>query len=327
MAQTVLVSGAFGNVGSSTVRHLLAAGHRVVGVDLKTPRTMAIAARFGDAVTPLWGDITDAALWPRALKGVDAVIHLAAVMPPASERVAELAQAINVDATARLIRQMEASATAKRLVFASSMGIAGREQHRRVPPLRVDEMPQPNDIYGQSKLECEQRIGASGLRWSILRLAVCPPATLSFKDVGGFDNIFDTSASGRIELVHTDDAGLAFANAVRCDEAIGRVLYIGGGERCRSKVLPFYNRMFTMMGLRPLDPQLLRPGPARFFGDWVDSEESQRLLDYQRHGLDDILNELRATLGPARWLLKAVAPLADWMLARRSARFARERAA
>ncbi|HKY91159.1 MAG TPA: sugar nucleotide-binding protein, partial [Nevskiaceae bacterium] len=250
------------------------------------------------------------------------VIHLAAVMPPGTERAPELARAVNVEATAELIRRMESSPIAKRLVFASSMVVAGHEQHRRAPPLRADEPPQPADVYGRSKAECERLLQSSRLDWSILRLAVCPPAALSWKDIDGFSNIFETSATGRIELVHTDDAGLAFANAASCDAAVGRILLIGGGERCRSEVLAFYDRMFTAMGLRPLDPRVLRPGPPRFFGDWLDTEESQRLLAFQRHGLDDILAELRSTLGPGRWLLKAFAPLASRIVKRRSPHFA-----
>jgi len=323
MPQTVLVTGAFGNVGSSTIRHLLASGHQVVAVDLRSPRTEAVARRLGDRVKVMWGNICDPALWERALDEVDAVVHLAAIMPPATERSPELTEAVNLKATLGLIRQMESSPTARRLVFASSMVVAGHEQHRREPPLRVDEPVQPADAYGRSKADCERHIQASKLRWSILRLAVCPPAALSLKDADGFDNIFDTSASGRIEMVHTDDAGLAFANAAGCDAAIGRILYIGGGLRCRSQVLDFYNRMFEAMGLGRLDPRALRQGPARFFGDWVDTDESQRLLAFQRHSLDDILDELRSSLGPSRWILKAAAPLAGWLIARRSPHFSR----
>lgn len=323
MPQTVLVTGAFGNVGSSTIRHLLASGQRVVAVDLKSSRTAAVAAKFGGRVNVVWGNICDASLWARSLDGVDAVIHLAAMMPPATERAPERAIAVNLTATTDLIRHMESSQTAKRLVFASSMVVAGHEQQLREPPLRVDEAPRPVDVYGRSKAGCERHIQQSTLDWSILRLAVCPPAALSTKDVAGFDNIFDTSANGRIELVHADDAGLAFANAVSCHDAVGRILFIGGGERCRSRVLDFYNRMFQAMGLRALDPRLLRPGPARFFGDWLDTAESQRLLQFQRHGIDDILRELRSSLGPMRSLLKAAAPVVSWMLARRSPYFRR----
>jgi len=323
MSHSVLVTGAFGNIGSRTVRHLLAAGHRVVAVDLQTRKTAALAASFGGGLEVVWGNICDPSLWPRALSGIDAVVHLAAIIPPATDRNPELATAVNQTATIELVKQMEASPTAKRLIFASSMVVAGHEQHRRTPPLTVDDEPQPTDLYGRTKTECERGIRASSLRWSILRIAVCPTTDLSFKDAGNFEAILDTSASGRVELVHNDDAALAFANAVNCDEAIGRILFIGGGESCRSHALEFYNRVFSAMGLGPLKPEVLRPGPPYFFGDWLDTTESQKLLAFQRHGLEDILAEMKSRIGFRRWILKVLAPLVNPILERRSLHIAR----
>jgi hypothetical protein len=124
-------------------------------------------------------------------------------------------------------------------------------------------------------------------------------------------------------LVHHDDAALAVANAVNCDEAIGKILFIGGGESCRSYALEFYNRVFSAMGLGPLKPEVLRPGPPHFFGDWVDTTESQRLLVFQRHGMDDILAEMKDAVGFRRWLLRMLAPLVNPILERRSPHTAR----
>jgi UDP-glucose 4-epimerase len=318
MPHSVMVTGAFGNIGSRTVRHLLAAGHRVVVVDLKTPKTVAMADRIGGSLEVVWGNICDPNLWPRVLSGIDTVVHLAAIIPPATDRNPELAIAVNQTATIELLKHMEASPTAKRLVFASSMVVAGHEQHRRTPPLTVEEEPRPTDLYGKGKAECERHIQATSLRWSILRIAVCPPTELSLSDGQNFEAIFETSATGRMEFVHNDDAALAFANAVNCDAAIGKILFVGGGESCRSHALAFYNRFFAAIGLRPLKPELLRPGPPYFFGDWLDTTESQTLLAFQRHRLDDILAELQANVGSKRALLKLVAPLVSMLLERRS---------
>jgi nucleoside-diphosphate-sugar epimerase len=318
MPHSVLITGAFGNIGSRTVRHLLARGHRVVAVDLQTRKAAAPAASLGGASEVVWGNICDPSLWPQVLSGIDTVVHLAAIIPPVTDRNPDLAIAVNQTATLELVKEMEASPTAKRLIFASSMGVAGHEQHRRTPPLTADGEPQPTDLYGRTKVECERRIRASSLRWSILRLAVCPPTDVSFKDVNNFAIMFDSSASGRVELVHSDDAGLAFANAVDCDEAIGRILLIGGGESCRSHVLELYNRVLSTMGLKPLNPEALRPGPPYFYGDWLDTAESQKLLAFQRHSLDDILSEMKARAGFKRRLLGVVAPLVNVILERRS---------
>lgn len=318
MTCSVLVTGAFGNIGARTVQHLLAAGHRVVATDLKTPKTEPVAAGFGRELEVVWGDICDPAVWRHVLKGIDAVVHLAAIIPPVSDRCPNLATAVNETATIELVKQMEASSTAKRLIFASSMVVAGHEQHLREPPLTVEEAPRPTDHYGRTKAECERCIRESSLHWSILRIAVCMQTEISFKDSDSFNAMFDASPDGRVEVVHKDDAGLAFANAVNCDEAIGKTLYIGGGEQCRSRVLDFYNGTFAALGLGPLSPKVLRPGPPYFFGDWLDTTESQRLLAFQRHSLQDSLSEMRANLGFKRWLLKLVSPAVNLMIERRS---------
>jgi nucleoside-diphosphate-sugar epimerase len=319
MPQTVLITGAFGNIGSRVVRHLLVAGHRVVAVDLKTPRAETIAASFGTAIEVVWGNICDANLWSSALSGVDAVIHLAAVIPPVADRNPELTIAVNQTATLELLKCMEASPTAKRLIFASSMTVAGHEQHRRTPPLKTDEEPQPSDLYGKTKAECERHIQASTLRWSILRIAACPPTEISLSsDSSAIDVLFATSPNGRIEVIHNDDAALAFANAVNCDAAVGKILFIGGGARCQRYTLEFYNRIFAAMGFGPLKPEAFRPGPLYFYGDWLDTDESQKLLAYQRHGVDDIFLALKASAGYKRWLLKIIAPLINSFLERRS---------
>lgn len=46
MSNTVLVTGAFGHIGKLTIQHLLANGFDVVALDLKTPKTTAVAAGF-----------------------------------------------------------------------------------------------------------------------------------------------------------------------------------------------------------------------------------------------------------------------------------------
>ena len=318
MPHSVLVTGALGQVGLHTVSYLLAAGHRVVAVDLRTPVNEAVAARLGDTVEVIWGNICDPDLWRNALPRVDTVVHLAAIIPPAVDSHPERAIAVNQTATLELVKQMEASSAAKRLIFASSMVVAGFEQHLRVPPLKADELPNPADLYGRTKVEAERYIQASSLHWSILRLTLVSSAEFSLTQTKNTEIMFEGSETGRVEIVHSEDAGLAFANAVNCDAAIGKILFIGGGASCRTYVLDFYNRMLGSLGLGPLNPDVMRPGPAYYFGDWVDTEESQRLLNFQRHSLEDICNGIRASVGYRRWLLKLAAPLINRLIERSS---------
>jgi nucleoside-diphosphate-sugar epimerase len=176
------------------------------------------------------------------------VVHLAAILAP--EKAPELARRVNVDATLGLIALMEASPTARRLVYASSQGIFGDVQDRE-PPLRVDTPVSPTDEYGRHKVACEEAVRSSRLRWSILRLGASPPIRLT-----GYSHdtriLFDFSPDARFEFVHPADAGTAFARAVACDEAIGKILYIGGGEKCRTTHRAFCNELMNAMGIGAL---------------------------------------------------------------------------
>jgi len=76
----VLLTGALGNVGLSTLEALLEEGHDVVAFDLESPKTRKLASRLDGRVRVVWGDITDPVSIRAALSGVDAVVHLAAIL-------------------------------------------------------------------------------------------------------------------------------------------------------------------------------------------------------------------------------------------------------
>ena len=264
----------------------------------------------------VWGDITDPESLRIALEGVDAVIHLAAIIPPSVERAPDLARRVNVDATLNLIAQMEASPTADRLVFASSVGIFGDVQDRE-PPLRVDTPVAPTDDYGHQKVACEQAIRQSRLRWSILRLAAVTPIHLQAQDPS---IMFEFSPDARFEFLHPADAGTAFARAVACDGAVGKTLYIAGGANCRTTYYDFTNALMGAIGIGPIPADaFVRTKPPRFFGDWVDTEESQRLLQYQTRGLNEQLRDMKKEFGVLVPFIRLVRPLATWFVTRSSA--------
>ena len=313
----VLLTGAWGNVGRYTLDALLEEGHDVVAFDLESSRARKAAAELGARVRVAWGDITDAASIGAVLEGVDAVVHLAAIIPPHVEKAPDLARRVNVDATRCLIEQMEASPTATRLIFASSMGIFGNIQDRE-PPLRVETTVSPTDDYGRHKVACERAIQQSRLRWSILRLAVAVPTRLLGAPFDVRDG-FEISADARIEIIHPADAGAAFARAVACEEAIGKILYVGGGEKCQLTHGEFYNRLMSSIGIGPIPAEaFVRTGVPRFMGDWLDTAESQRLLQYQKRGMNELGADMRANLGVVAPLIRLLRPVATRYLTRSS---------
>jgi nucleoside-diphosphate-sugar epimerase len=311
----VLVTGALGNVGEHAVAALLEEGHDVVAFDLESPKAHRVASQLDPRVRLVWGDVTDAASLGAALQSADAVVHLAAILAP--ERAPDLARRVNVDATRSLIAQMEASATARRLVFASSQGIFGDVQDRE-PPLRVETPVSPTNDYGRHKVACEEAIRQSSLRWTILRLAVVPPTRL----IGyPYDprTMFEFSADARFEFVHPADAGTAFARAVACEEAIGRILFIGGGASCQMTHGEFSNQLMGAIGIGPLPAEaFVRSEIPRLPGDWVDTAEGERLLRYQRRGLDELKEDMRRNLGFLALLTRLLGPVVTWFMIRSS---------
>jgi nucleoside-diphosphate-sugar epimerase len=305
----VLVTGALGNVGSYTVGALLEGGHDVVAFDLPSPRARRAASGLDGRVHVLWGDVTDPASLRAALDAVEAVVHLAAILPPHVDKAPDLARRINVDATRSLIERMETSPTARRLVFASSQAVFGDVQDRE-PPLRVETPVSPTDEYGRHKVECERAIQQSGLQWSILRLAVAVPTRL----IGAPFDLragFEISADARIEIIHPADAGTAFARAVTSGETVGRILYIGGGEKCQMLHGTFFDDLMGAIGIGPIPAEaFVRTGVPRFPGDWLDTEESQRLLQYQKRGLSELVADMRRDLGVVAPLIRLLRPVA-----------------
>jgi len=120
MTGTVLVTGGFGLVGSATVRRLTELGRHVVATDLDTPANRKAVAQLPGGAEARWADLTDRNQAERLVAEVapEAIIHLAAIIPPPIYRDPKLARRINVDATATLVHIAEAQPSAPRWVQA-----------------------------------------------------------------------------------------------------------------------------------------------------------------------------------------------------------------
>ncbi|TMP35841.1 NAD-dependent epimerase/dehydratase family protein [Pseudoalteromonas rubra] len=142
----VLVTGSAGRVGRAIYIKLMRE-HQVVGLD-KTPCSTA------DFI----GDIRDSELLSRALEGVEAIVHTAALHAPHVGLVDDDAfQSINVDATEQLALA-GVKAGIKHFVFTSTTALYG---HASTPSGRAGwitehTQPQPKSVYHRSKILAEQ---------------------------------------------------------------------------------------------------------------------------------------------------------------------------
>jgi UDP-glucuronate 4-epimerase len=165
-AQTILVTGGAGFIGSHLAETLLEEGRRVVVLDnfnpfydpgLKAANVSALraaASRAGSELRVLKGDLRSRADVNRAVAAAGpaeapTVVHLAAMagVRPSIEQPG-LYQAVNLDGTLNLLEACR-DAGLKRLVFASSSSVYGNNE--KVPFAESDPVDHPISPYAMTK--------------------------------------------------------------------------------------------------------------------------------------------------------------------------------
>jgi nucleoside-diphosphate-sugar epimerase len=319
MGMNVLLTGAFGNIGTSTLEELIKQGHTVRCFDLKTRSNEKVARKllkkFRGQVEVVWGDLRRQQDIVEALHDQEVVIHLAFIIPKLSatgiesESRPDWAREVNVGGTQNLLEAMKAQPRPPKIIFASSYHIYGRTQDQ-APPRTVSDPVQPIEHYSRHKVECEQMIMASGLEWTILRLSATLPLAIKL-DPG----MFDVPLNNRMEFVHTRDVGLALANAVSSQEVWGKILLIGGGRSCQLYYRQIVQSVLEATGVGMLPEEAFSSTP--FCTDWVDTTESQQLLHYQHRDFIDYVQEMSALLGYRRLLIRVFRPIVRrWLLSK-----------
>ena len=153
---TILVTGVTGLVGARLLPRLVEAG-----VDCR------VLVRGGKEVpanvTAVAGDLQDPASLARAVEGISAIVHLAAVFRTPDD---DLIWKSNLDGTRHLVAAAKAHAPDARFIMASTSNIYNPDTPR---PGREDDDADPQQAYPASKLAAEGELRASGLNWSVLR--------------------------------------------------------------------------------------------------------------------------------------------------------------
>ncbi len=306
----ILVTGAFGNVGKSTVKALRERGHCIRILEKDSRGERKTARTFDSAVDIRLGDILNIGDVMKSLEGIDAVLHLAAVIPPAADRNPEAARLVNVEGTRNLLYCMKAAAGTPRMVFASSVAIYG--DRLDAPFIRISDDPQPNpeDHYAAQKLVCEDMVRNSGLEWVILRLSyIADPRSLKLDPL-----MFEMPLETSLEICHTLDAGSACAEAAVSPGAAGKILHIGGGPSCRTSYRCYLERMLSLMGLDGTGLPECAFSTGSFHCGFLDTDESQRLLRFQNHSLDDFYADVKQIYTSRRLFVRILQKTANKIL-------------
>ncbi|NYZ76293.1 NAD-dependent epimerase/dehydratase family protein [Candidatus Micrarchaeota archaeon] len=231
----MLVTGAGGRLGKHLLNLLLEKKARVrvlarAGAEVSFPR--------GVEVFP--GDITHPITLFDAVRGVDVVFHLAALVDYVSseKRLFD----VNVEGTKNLLKVCaEAAPNLQRFVYCSSTSVMGKEL-AEIPANEKTECL-PTDNYGFSKLMAEKAVLEYKKRFPIV---IMRPAVIYGE---GFDEgyfpvlklikhnrmrIID-SGNNVIPFVHAEDVVKALLLAAESKKAPGHIYIIAGAEQMTQK--------------------------------------------------------------------------------------------
>jgi nucleoside-diphosphate-sugar epimerase len=282
---TVLVTGAAGSVGRELVNLLSSRGIAVRAFDLASCDFSPFQGLPQVSIWPC--DITDALGVAEAVAGVDSIVHLAALLPPASERDRSRTFLINVAGTQNLIAATQISHTRPHLIFASSVSTYG-DTSKDTPPISTQHSQSPLDIYAESKIAGEGAVLASGLPYTILRIAgISVPLVLEPPPVWPFQ------IDQRIEFVSRHDVVVALAASVGNREAVNKVFNIAGGPSWQMRGQEYVESQYKLLDI---PPEEARYADAPGWFDWYDTTEAQAALNYQQTSYDQFLAQLQQAI-------------------------------
>lgn len=174
----ILVTGGAGYIGSLLVRLLINAGHHIRVADiLRSGGESIIDLLDSQAFEFIQADVRDKHAMREATTGMDAVVHLAAIVgDPACAQAPDLAYSTNLEASKQLYR-IANDLGVQRFVFASTCSNYGKMEGEDF--LDEDAPLRPVSLYAETKVAVEKYLLGQPEHSS------CKPTCLRFSTVYG----------------------------------------------------------------------------------------------------------------------------------------------
>jgi nucleoside-diphosphate-sugar epimerase len=282
----VLITGGAGSMGKELSIALAQKGYEVYAFDIPN----ADYSGFDElGITGIKGDITDLNSVTQAVTGKDMVVHLAALLPPVSERSWDKTYAVNVNGTKNLVDAIIATGSKTRLIFSSTVATYG-DTTGKEPPIRTSTPQNPNSNYSKSKVEAEKYVLESNIPYTILRVSGVVLAALM--DPPNWPFISEQ----RVEFVYRGDVVTALISSVDKEESTNKILIIAGGSTWQMKGYEFVAKFLEVLDIDVEDAEY--PDKSTY-SDWYDTEESQKILDFQKTDFPKFLQLLQKAVDDA----------------------------
>lgn len=274
----LLVTGAAGRLGRDLIR-LASKKYFIRAFDL--PEVSFQSIEEVENVEIFRGDITSLEDVQEAACGVDGAIHLAAILPPKSERDKTQTMKVNLEGTCNLVEVLREKPKVP-LIFASSVSVYGVTAHEH-PPIREDHVLQAHSLYSESKIEAERVVKESGIPHVILRISA-----ISVADLVELPDVIPFRTDQRVEFIFVEDAAHALLSAFERRAALNGVYNISGGASWQTTGEKYIRSFYNALGVE------VEPNFSKNYTDldWYETNRS-RFLNYQRTSFNDLLNRLR----------------------------------
>jgi UDP-glucose 4-epimerase len=266
MTQTILITGATGAIGPRVVNALDQVGYRIRTFSIDVP-ALGIFPPHIDVVI---GDVMDKTSVESIMQGVDAVVHMAALLhivnPPPEMR--EKYERVNIGGTATVV-EAAIKAGVKRVVLFSTIAVYGHSDGRVLNELSPTD---PDTFYAQTKLAAEQIVlNARGVNGQQLGTVLRLGAVYGSRIKGNYERLTRALAGNRFipvgsglnrrTLVYDKDVGRAVELAVSHPAAAGRIFNVtDGGFHALNEII---ESICAALGRKP--PRLSLPvSPVRW---------------------------------------------------------------
>lgn len=290
----VLVTGGAGFIGSHLVDELVKDGFEVSVLDnLSTGRLENVKRHLeSGSFRFVKGDVRDVHAVKEALKGVEAVFHLAAVTSvPYSVKHPDVTRKVNVEGTGNVLEACLREGV-ERFIYVSSCAVYGEPEY-----LSIDEKhpTRPVSPYAETKLEaeslCREFQEAYGLKTTVLRPFNVYGLRMRKDQYGGViarfverlrvkkpPIIYGDGTQTR-DFLHVDDAVRAMMLALDSKKAVGRTFNVATGVPTSiNELAQLVIGLFGAVGFKP-QHRSVRKGDVR--DSYADIKEAKACLGFE----------------------------------------------
>jgi nucleoside-diphosphate-sugar epimerase len=233
----------------------------------------------------------------KAVKNQDIIVHIAGIIPPLSYEKPDYAYEINVEGTKKILEAMQKQDIPQKIIFTSSIAVYG--DRLKNPEIKINDPVNPNDIYGETKLEAEEIVKESSLKYIIFRLSYC----ISIKNLEIKPIMFKVPLDTCLEIIDSRDVGLAITNAIKSDDLWNKTINLAGGKDCRTSYRDYLDRIFEIIGLGKYflpDEAFAEEG---FHCGFYETKEVQKELKFQRFNLKDFYKQIKNWIGIKKYFV------------------------